>query len=228
MLNLNFRLQFPRFKKKIILKYIKKYNMEKINLSAEVRSTSQKLSEVRAGKKVPAVVYGHNFDNVVISVDNSDFLRTFRKSGESHIISLDIAGKSVDVLVHDIQREPVTGDFLHIDFFAVTKGEAVHTNIALNFTGKSPAVATGAILEESIKELEVKCLPKDLVDGFDVDLSVLKEMGDSIRVSDLKIDSKYTVLTNADDVVVAAAKPAKVEVEATAETTTEESNEEKA
>ena len=200
--------------------------MEKINLSAEVRSTSQKLSEVRAGKRVPAVVYGHNFDNVVISIDNSDFLRTFRKSGESHIISLDIAGKSVDVLVHDIQREPVSGDFLHVDFFAVTKGEAVHTHIALNFTGKSPAVSTGAILEESIKELEVKCLPKDLVDAFDVDLSALKQMGDSLRVSDLSIDSKYTVLTNSDDVVVAAAKPAKVEVEAVAET--EESNEEKA
>lgn len=185
--------------------------MEKFNLSAEVRSTSQKLSEVRAGKRVPAVVYGHNFDNVVISIDNSEFLRTFRKSGESHIISLDIAGKSVDVLVHEVQREPVSGDFLHVDFFAITKGEAVHTNIALNFVGKSAAVASGAILEESIKELEVKCLPKDLVDGFDVDLSVLKEMGDSIRVSDLTIDAKYTVLANADDVVVAAAKPAKVE-----------------
>lgn len=198
--------------------------MEKFNLSAEVRSTSQKLSELRASKRVPAVVYGHNFDNQVISVDNSDFLRTFRKSGESHIITLDIAGKSVDVLVHEVQREPITGDFLHVDFFAITKGEAVHTHIALNFTGKAPAVANGAILEESLKELEVKCLPADLVDSFDVDLSVLKEMGDVVRVSDLTIDAKYSVLTNADDVVVAAAKPAKVEE--TTETTEEEKTEE--
>lgn len=198
--------------------------MEKFNLSAEVRNTSQKLSELRAEKRVPAVVYGHNFDNQVISIDNSDFLRTFRKSGESHIISLDIAGKSVDVLVHEVQREPITGDFLHVDFFAVTKGEAVHTHIALNFVGKAPAVSTGAILEESLKELEVKCLPSDLVDSFDVDLSVLKEMGDVVRVSDLTIDAKYSVLTNADDVVVAAAKPAKVEetTEATEEEKTEE------
>lgn len=199
--------------------------MEKLNLTAEARDASQKLSEVRAANKVPAVVYGHNFDNKVISIDNSDFLRTFRKSGESHIISLDLDGKSVDVLVHEVQREPVSGEFLHVDFYAVTKGEAVHTHIALNFTGKSAAVAEGAILEESIKELEVKCLPSDLVDSFDVDLSVLKQMGDVVRVSDLAIDSKFTILTNADDVVVAAAKPAKVEVEAPAEETTEEEKE---
>lgn len=194
--------------------------MEKFNLSAEVRSTSQKLSELRANKRVPAVVYGHNFDNQVISVDNSDFLRTFRKSGESHIISLDIDGKSVDVLVHEVQREPISGDFLHVDFFAVTKGEAVHTHIALNFVNESQAVKEGAILEESIKELEVKCLPADLVDSFEVDLSKLATMGDSIKVSDLGLDAKYTVLTNADDVVVAASKPAKVET--TEETTQSE------
>ena len=192
--------------------------MEKFNLSAEVRSTSEKLSEVRAANRVPAVIYGHNFDNIVISVDNSDFLRTFRKAGESHIITLAVDGQSIDVLVHEVQREPVSGDFQHVDFIVVKEGEVVHTNIALNFVNESQAVKEGAILEESIKELEVKCLPTDLVDAFDVDLSKLAAMGDSIRVSDLDLGAKYTVLTNADSVVVTASKPAKVE---TTEETTE-------
>lgn len=200
--------------------------MEKLNLVAEVRSTTEKLSEVRAANNVPAVVYGHNAENMVIKMNNSDFLRTFRKSGESHIISLEVAGKKHDVLVHDVQREPITGDFLHVDFIFVVKGEAVHTNIALNFINESQAVKEGAILDEHLKELEVKCLPADLVDAFDVDLSVLANMGDSVRVSDLNLGDKYKVLTNADDVVVAAAKPAKVET--TEETTSEEENTEEA
>ena len=101
---------------------------------------------------------------------------------------------------------------------------------AIACSNKSAAVAEGAILEESIKELEVKCLPSDLVDAFDVDLAVLANMGDSIRVSDLNLGDKYTVLTNADDVVVAAAKPAKVEVieDAAPEAPAMEDEEEKA
>jgi large subunit ribosomal protein L25 len=186
--------------------------MEKLNLVAEVRSTTEKLSEVRAAKNIPAVIYGHNAENMIIKMNNSDFLRTFRKSGESHIISLEVAGKKHDVLVHDIQREPVSGDFLHIDFIFVIKGEKVHTNIPLNFIGESAAVKEGAILDEHLKDIEVKCLPTDLVDAFDVDLSALVNMGDSIRVSDLAIDVKYNVLTKLDDVVVTAAKPAKIEV----------------
>jgi large subunit ribosomal protein L25 len=153
-------------------------------------------------------------------MNNSDFLRLFRKSGESHIITISVDGKKIDVLVHDIQREPVSGDFLHIDFIIVKKGEAVHTNIALNFINESPALKEGAILEEHLKSIEVKCLPKFLVDGFDVDLSQIKETGDSIRVSDLNLKSDYTILNKADDVVVSASKPKKViEVE---ENTTQE------
>jgi large subunit ribosomal protein L25 len=194
--------------------------MEKLNLVAELRSTTEKLSEVRAAKNIPAVVYGHGAENTIIKMNNSDFLRLFRKSGESHIINIAVDGKNIDVLVHDIQREPVSGDFLHIDFIIVKKGEAVHTNIALNFINEAPATKEGAIIEEHLKSIEVKCLPKFLVDGFDVDLSELKETGDSIRVSDLNLKSDYTVLNKADDIVVSAAKPKKVvEVE---ETTSEE------
>ena len=202
--------------------------MEKLNLVAELRSTTEKLSEVRAAKNIPAVVYGHGSKNTVIKMNNSDFLRLFRKSGESHIINIAVDGKNIDVLVHDIQREPVSGDFLHIDFIIVKKGQAVHTNIALNFINESQAVKEGAILEEHLKSIEIKCLPQHLVDGFDVDLSQLKEFGDSIRVSDLDISSKYTVMNNSDDVVANVAAPKVVEEveEVAAEGTDEASTEE--
>ncbi len=185
--------------------------MENLNLNAEIRTTEEKTKELRASSMVPWVVYGKNQEPISLKINNSDFLRTFRQSGESHIINLSVGKDSIEVLVHDIQREPITGDFLHIDFYAITRGEKVHTKIAFNFTWESQAVREGAILDEHIKEIEVKVLPRNLVDAIDVDLSALKEMWDSIKISDLAIDAeKFEVLT-ADTVVVSASKPAKVE-----------------
>lgn len=193
--------------------------MENLNLNAEIRTTEEKLSDVRTSKMVPAVVYGRHQEPILIKMDNSDFLRIFRKSGESHIINLTVDKKNIEVLVHEVQREPVSGGFLHIDFFAITKWEKVHTKIHLNIVWTSPAIKEWAVLEQHIKEIEVRVLPKDLIDSIDVDISSLKEIWDHIKLSEINIDnSKIEVLTH-DDIVVTAAKPAKIEV---VETKTEE------
>ncbi len=185
--------------------------MEKLTLNAEARKSEEKTSVLRANKLLPAVVYGNHQEPISLTLNYSEFLKLFRKSGESHIISLKVGKKSIDVLVHDMQKHPVTGDFTHIDFYAITKGEKLTTKIALNFTGESQAVREGAILDEHIKEVEVKCLPADLVDNFEVDLSTLAVMGDVIRVSDLKISDKFDIQTPAEEIVAAASKPAKAE-----------------
>lgn len=199
---------------------IQNTNMENLSLNADIRSWDEKLRDIRTSKKLPAVVYGHSQKSISITLDYSEFLKTFRKSWESHIISLNVDHEKIDVLVHDFQKEPVSWDFIHVDFYAVTKWEKVHTHIHLEFIWNSPAVKEWAILEEHIKELEVKCLPSDLVDSFKVNLETLKAIGDSIRVSDLNIDSKkYNILTNHSDIIVSATKPAKLEV--VAEATTE-------
>jgi len=186
--------------------------MEILNLNAQTRTKEERLSEIRTSSMVPAVVYGKHQEPILLKIDNSDFLRTYRKSGESHIINLKAWTKNIEVLVHEVQREPISGDFLHIDFFAITKWEKVHTKIPLHFIWTSQAAKEWAIIDEHIKEIEVKVLPTDLIDFIEVDLWELKEMWDSIRISDLKIDtSKFEVLTH-DEVVVSASKPAKVEV----------------
>jgi len=107
--------------------------MENINLNADIRTTEEKLSEVRSSKMIPAIVYGKHQESLLLKMDNSDFLRAFRKAGESHIINLKAGKENIEVLIHDIQREPVSGEFLHIDFYAITRGEKVHTNINLEF-----------------------------------------------------------------------------------------------
>jgi len=202
--------------------------MEKIILTAEVRNAEEKPRDIRKNKQIPAVVYGKNQEPISIKVDHSDFLRTFRKAGESNIINLKVGKKDIEVLIHEYQNEPVTGDFIHIDFFALTRWEALTTKIPLNFVWESEAVKKGWILEELQKEIEVKCLPKDLVDHFDVDLSVLKDFEDNIKVSDLNLGDKFEILTPADEVLVLVAKPkAETSEEDNNEESSEESNEEK-
>jgi len=192
--------------------------MEKLTLKADKRFAIDSARDLRLNRKIPAVVYGKKQETISIVFDYSDFLRIFRKSWESQIIELDLEGEKIEVLVHEIQKEPISGDFTHIDFYAITRWEKLTTHIHLNFVGESEAGKLWAVIEELTKELEVKCLPKDLVASFEVDLSRLAKVGDSIKVSDLEIDSKFEIMNTPNDIIVHAVAP-KVYVE---ETTTEE------
>lgn len=190
--------------------------MKKLNLTADIRSLDESNKYLRNNKKLPAVVYGKKQEPISITLDYSEFLKTFRVSWESSIINLNVGKKDLEVLVHEFQREPVTGAYIHVDFFAITKGEAVTTNVHLNFVWTSQAVKEGGILEELHKEIEVKCLPTDLVDHFDVDLSVLTEIGQHIKADDLNLWDKYTLVTPADEVIVHIGKPKTEVIEDTA------------
>jgi len=185
--------------------------MESLNLETQIRTTEEKLSEVRASSMVPAIVYGKHQEPILLKMDNSDFLRTFRKSWESTLINLKAGKEKMEVLVHQIQREPISGDFLHVDFYAITRGEKLTTKIAVNLTWVSQAVKEGGILEEQLKEIEVKVLPKNLVEAFEADISVLKEFGDSIKVSDLNIDLEIFEVLTAEWTVASVSQP-KIEV----------------
>ena len=188
--------------------------MEKLNLDVLVRTGTEKLKDIRSDKMIPWIVYWHKEAPISLKMDYSEFLKTYRKSWGSHLINLKIWNKNLEVLVHQVQKEPATWSFLHIDFYAITKWEVLTTKIHLNFVWECLVVREWAILNEHLKEIEVKCLPKDLVDGFDVDLSTLKKFWDCIRVSDLIINKeKYTILNNQDDIVVIATSPAKIEIE---------------
>lgn len=209
--------------------------MEKFNITADVRAVDESTKHLRANKKLPAVVYGKSQEAISLTLDYSEFLKMFRKAWESSIINLKVGKKEIEVLVHSFQQEPVSGDYIHVDFYALTRGEAVTTKVHLSFIGESPAVKEGGILEELTKEIEVKCLPRDLVNHFDVDLSLLKEIGDNIKASDLNLWEKYELVTSEEEVLVLISKP-KVEKEpeeevtegeeTTEETWAEESSEE--
>jgi large subunit ribosomal protein L25 len=107
--------------------------MESVTLNVDIRAQDEKVSHLRKDKIVPGIVYGKTQEPISIKIPNSDLLRAYRSAGESTIIDLKVGKKDVEVLVHNVQRDPVTGDFTHIDFYAVTRGEKVSTKIALSF-----------------------------------------------------------------------------------------------
>lgn len=164
--------------------------MEKLALNALTRTLEGRIKDLRAEKKIPAVVYGHNYAPVTISLDYSEFLKAFRITGQTHIIKLSIDGKPQDVIVHALQYHPVSGDFLHVDFMVINAKEKIHVKIPVKLIGTAPATREWGMVDQLIDEIEVKCLPSDIVDHFEFDISGMTELGQVAHFSELNINAK--------------------------------------
>ncbi len=208
-------------------------NQETFPLSAKKRDCSVKNSARSAHQegRVPAIVYGHGVDPITISVDKSDILRTYRKAGSSALIDLDIDGKKVKVLVHEMLLHPVTNTIHHVDFYAVNLKEKTTVNVPLHFIGESPAVKDfGGVFMKESETVEVKCFPTDIPHSLDIDLSVLTEVGSHLTLADLVIDrEKFELPQDAGTVlcsVIAPKTAAQEEAENLASAAPTESSEE--
>jgi len=188
--------------------------MEKIDLSVSERDKTIRAALLRRDKKIPAVVYGHGFENLSLMMDYQTFRRTFQRATYSTIITLNVEGKNaIPVLVHQVQYHPVTDEIVHVDFYAVRMDQKVTTHIAFDFVGESEAVKLGAVLNTTKHAVEVSCLPGDLVHNIEVDISVLKEIGDTIRISDIAVPKGVEFLVAPEDPIVSAIEPKIIEEE---------------
>ena len=192
--------------------------MTSFSIEAQIRAKDENCKHLRKQMKLPWVVYGKKQEAVSLVIDYSEFLKLFRKTWESNIINLKFGKKDIEVLVHDLQKDPVTWNFIHVDFFALTKGEKLNTKVHLNFIWESEAVREWAILEELQKELEISCLPEDLIDSIDVDLSILAKVEDNIKVSDIKVPDTVQITNSKDEVIAIASKPRTEKIEYSTET----------
>ena len=175
-------------------------------LSAQKRDSAVKNSAraARAAKRVPAVVYGHGVDPISVSIDNSDMLRTYRTAGQSSLIDLDIDGKQTKVLIHVLDRHPVQDTIQHVDFFAVNPKEKTTVSVPFNFVGESPAVKNfGGIFMRDHDSIDIRCLPTEIPQSLDVDISALKDLHDHITIKDLGLDAeKFEVMHLDEDTVI--------------------------
>lgn len=188
--------------------------MEKYTLSASLRSELGKKNEaVRNNFMVPAVVYGHGVTNQNIVVSAADFRNVFAKAEHSGLIDLTVDGSSpVAVLVQDLQRNPLTHDVTHVDFYQVRMDEKLTATVTLEFVGESRTEKElGGNVVRTHDSVEIECLPKDLVQNLEVDLSLLKEFGDALRYSDIKVPAGVKILGDEDTVVASAQAPQEIE-----------------
>lgn len=182
---------------------------EVIKLKAEERVlVGKKAKSLRKQDLIPAVMYGNKVSPVNVSVNYLDFKRVFERAGESSLVEIDLAGKKHNVLIHDIQAEPMSGKFSHIDFFQVNMKEEVETEVSIEFIGEAEAVkALGGVLIKNMDEILVKCLPADLPHNISVDISVLRTFDDVITVGDLKISDKVEILQDKETVIALVSAP---------------------
>lgn len=176
--------------------------VEEYDLSANMRG-EQKAKHLRNDKKIPAVIYGNDYESRSIAVDALIFSKVFEEAGESALINLRIDDEpKLKVLVHDIQIDAVTGEIIHVDFYKVNMKEKIKTAIPIVEIGESTAVIDleGALITNK-DEVEVECLPADLIPEIEVDISVLKTLEDVIKVSDLKVPAGIEILDDPEEVV---------------------------
>jgi len=173
-----------------------------LTLAVEKREETGKRSKrLLTNGRMPAVVYGPKQDSTPISVSLSEFVKMLKSAGESSVIELSGLGSAVPVLVHQVDRDPVTDMPRHADFYAIEKGAKVEVAIPLTYVGESPAVKLGANLVKVLHELEISADATNLPHDIEVDISKLVNVGDQIHVSDLPIPAGVEVKTEADQVV---------------------------
>ena len=168
------------------------------------RDAKSRAELVRQGSLIPGVLYGKGHDNEYFSVDYQTFRRLYTQAGENTLIELKLEGdKSVPVLVHEIQYDPVTDAISHIDLIVVDMSKKVTAHVPLRMVGVALAVKDlGGILTVHKHEIEVRCLPKDLIHSIDVDISGLVDFHTAVHIKDLKVPSSIEVLEEAEDTVV--------------------------
>lgn len=181
-----------------------------ISLNVTPRTeTGNALEALRTNGFIPAVLYGHSVTPTPLTINYLDFSRVFKSAGESTLVELTVAGKKpVNVLIHEVATHPVSGRFLHIDFYQVNMKEEIETDVPLEFVGESAAVkALSGVLIRSLEEVKIKCLPSDLPHALEVDLGKLATFDDVIKVGDIVLPKGVELLDDAETIVATVAAP---------------------
>jgi large subunit ribosomal protein L25 len=190
-------------------------------IEAQTRTIfGKKCAALRRQGLVPAVVYGPKIEPLHVQIPYRALQLALLKAGGTHLIDLSVDGTTRAVLAREVQRDVIRGTILHVDFMAVDLSIKIRATVPVHFINESPAVTARAGNQvNGTSSLEIEALPGDLPEYIEVDLSVLKNVNDSLHVSDLAVSDKVEILAEPDEMIVRIAPLAAEEVE---ETTAEE------
>jgi large subunit ribosomal protein L25 len=194
--------------------------MAEQKLKAEVREGTGKgvARKLRAGGRVPAVLYGHDRSPLPLSVNARDLFHVLHTgAGANVLVDLIVDGKQHLALPREVQRNHIRDQLVHVDFLVVNRDETIVIDVPIREVGESPGVKAGGVVEHHLFELHVECLPSDVPEHIDADISKL-DFGDALRVGDIAAPRGVTVLTNEEESVLAVVVPAVLRTEAELET----------
>jgi len=186
--------------------------MEKIALTAQVREKAGKgvARGLRRNQIVPAVLYSHG-KSMPISMDNKDVTKILNSEGGEHaLINLKVEGGKEGAeklaLIKDYQLDPRNGELIHVDLMEVAMNEKVKIPVAVYLAGSSIGVKEGGILQHSLREVEIECLPTQIPEHLEINISALK-VNESLHVRDIQVAEGVRILTDGDATVVTIQPP---------------------
>jgi large subunit ribosomal protein L25 len=181
--------------------------MKKHTLTAEPRNVfGRKTKLLRKNGQTPATIYGKGMKSESIAIATDVFTKMYAETGESGLIELTVGKMTHPVLVNVVQINPVTRDFLHVEFHKVDLKEKVQAKIPVTFIGSSPAVEDkSGVLLTLLDEIEVEALPTDLPETIEVDVSSLAKVDDEILAGSIKLGSAVTAVTPPESAIVRVA-----------------------
>ncbi|NMB47220.1 50S ribosomal protein L25 [Patescibacteria group bacterium] len=191
------------------------------SLKAETREKREKQEGF-----ISAILYGsHIKKNILLKVEKDDFKKIFKEAGQTSLIELENNKKKYTVLVYDFQEDPITGEFIHIDFYSPDLKEEVETEVPIELKGKAGAVELGGTLIQSLRVLNVSALPADLPHKIEIDVSSLKTFEDYIDVASVDLGKKVKILTNKEEIIATVVESEAEEIEEKQEDETITTNE---
>lgn len=184
-----------------------------IKIEATLREKGKKsdLNKFRREGFIPAVVYGEGQIGTNILLTAKDFQKQYKKSlGEVAIFEINLEGKKLNVFIKDKQIHPLSREFVHVDFVELHKGKPITLDVPIHFTGVAKGTKEGGLLELLHRSLEISCLPKDIPEEIDIDISHLG-IGESIHFKDIQLPENVTATMSDVTTIAAVRAPKKLE-----------------
>ncbi len=173
-----------------------------VTLKADARTLGESVENIRKAGKIPAVFYGAKASSTAITVNDKEFLKVLHEAGESTAISLKTPTETLDVMIHDIQFDPVKNKPLHVDFLVIDMNKPITVKVPIEFTGIALAVKNSlGNLVEVLHEIEIEALPKNLPHSLPIDVSILAEVDQKLQISDIAVPAGVTILDNPEEIV---------------------------
>jgi large subunit ribosomal protein L25 len=176
---------------------------EKFTLEVSHRDVvGKKVKRLRQQGFVPGVIYGRDFETTHIALEHKPLRQVLLQAGGTQLIELDFGSESLTTLAREVQRDPIHGDILHVDFYRVAMDRVIRTSVPLVMIGENPMIGRDALLHHHLNVIEVESLPGNIPPHIDVDITRLTEIGQSLLVNDLDMPKGVLVLTHGDEIVV--------------------------